>query len=227
MKKTAFLMVLIFSLFGCVKNDVLVPYSPTINERISNIYNSSVSITDGTGEVFGAGTIIWNRAGEKMIVLTAAHVVTSMQNKGLLIRISLTHESGYRPMIVKPMIVKKINKKTDLALLEGMDNQKIGGPMVLIASQPPKIGDRLTVIGAPMGDERTVTSGILSKIQEFSGEFYYRISAATFFGNSGGGAFNRNGELVGVAHAIQMVNFFIVVPGAAFFISLDNVKSFL
>lgn len=219
---TAVLAILVFSFVSCAGRDVLVPKNPAVSDRIASIYNASVSVTDGTGDVFGAGTIIQNRAGQKMVVLTAAHVVVAMQKKGLLIRVSLAYESGW-----KPMIVKKIDEKKDLAILEGMEDQKYNGPMVRVAEKSPKIGDRLTVIGAPMGDERTITEGLLSNIQSFDGNTYYRVSAAVFFGNSGGGAFNADGELVGVAHAIQMVAGIIVVPGASFFIQLSDIKNFL
>jgi S1-C subfamily serine protease len=224
MRKTvsALLMVLVLSLAGCVRGSVVVPDSPTVSERIQNIYNSSVSITDGIGKVHGSGVILQNRAGQKMVVITAAHVVTSMQKSQTLIRISLAYESGW-----KPMIVKKLDEITDLALLESVEELKIGGPQVSLAAKPPKIGDPLTVIGAPLGDERTVTEGILSGIEKHGNGVFYRVSAAVFFGNSGGGAFNRNGELVGVAHAIQMLGGFIVVPGAAFFVNLDAIKAFM
>jgi len=224
MRKTASVLLAVFvlSFVGCVKNNVLVPDAPLVSERIKSIYNASISVTDGIGDVHGSGTIIRNRVGQKMLVLTAAHVVISMQEKQTLIRISLAYESGW-----KPMVVKKLDKKIDLALLEGMEDQKFSGPEAPIALQSPKIGDKLTVIGAPMGDSFTVTEGILSNIQEFDGNTYYRISAATFFGNSGGAAFNIKGEIVGVAHAIQMIGGIIVVPGAAFFTNLNDIKKFL
>lgn len=224
MRKTvsALLMVLALSFAGCVRGGVVVPSSPMVSERIQNIYHASVSITDGIGGVHGSGVILRNRAGEKMVVITAAHVVTSMQQKQILIRISLSYEKGW-----KPMIVKKIDELADLALLESAEALATGGPQVELAGKPPKIGDPLTVIGAPLGDERTVTEGILSGIEKRGDGIIYRVSAAVFFGNSGGGAFNRDGELVGIAHAIQMLGGFIVVPGAAFFVDLGTIKKFM
>ena len=49
-----------------------------VNTRIKNIYSASVTIVDDTGRVYGSGTVIHNKKGEPMAVVTAAHVVVSL-----------------------------------------------------------------------------------------------------------------------------------------------------
>jgi serine protease Do len=219
MKKLLSILLSLF-LIGCAGN-IILPSKPLVNESIKSIYHASVSIIDGLEDVHGSGVIIYNRAGHKMVVLTAAHVVTYMQKAGILIRVLLPYKAGW-----KAMVLKKIDIKKDLALLEGIENEKLNGPEVKIAEQYPHIGDRVTVIGAPMGHSGTVTKGILANIQQLGSHIYYRVSAPVFFGNSGGGCFNKSGELIGIAHAIQSFGF-TYVPGAGFFIPLEEIKKFL
>lgn len=220
MRKMAVLFVLLAFLAGCVKGAALAPRLP-VNSRIVNIYSASVSVGDGTGDIWGSGVVIRHRAGEKLIVLTAGHVAQYMQKKVILIRVFRNYQTGWTPMVVK-----KVNEKTDLALLESMEPEKRNGPEVRIAERA-KIGDRVIVIGAPDGDEWTVTDGLISNMQkDGKGVLCYRVSAPTYFGNSGGGAFNERGELVGLAH-VALTNGFFIIPGGSLFVSLESIKAFL
>lgn len=221
MKKLLCLLVLSLSLSGCSN---LRPFTSnaTVNDRIVNIYYASTSIANETGKVFGAGTIIKNQAGKKIVVLTAAHVVVAMLERNMPLRITTAYSFN-----LKQVALIKIDVAKDLALLEGIENERFDGPFVKISNTTPRIGDNVDVIGAPMGEERTFTNGVVSNTQTTPEKTVYRVSAPVFFGNSGGGLFNKDGELIGVAHAIAMIGGFIVVPGAAYFISLETIKKFI
>jgi S1-C subfamily serine protease len=60
---------------------------------------------------------------------------------------------------------------------------------------------------------------------------YYRIDAPIFYGNSGGGMFNNNGELIGVADAVEYSRnpdgSSQLVPGGGLCVSLYNVRQFV
>ncbi len=93
--------------------------------------------------------------------------------------------------------------KTDLALLkvEGDDF-----PAVRFAAKSPRVGDWVIAVGNPFGLGGTVTAGIVSARGRDIGSGPYddfiQIDAPVNHGNSGGPAFNNEGEVVGVNTAI-------------------------
>jgi len=221
MKKRAVLLILALFFVNCV-HSVKFPNS-LVNDRVKDIYYASVSITDATGRVYGSGTIIKNVSGQKMLVLTAAHVVVGIAETGSkLIAVSLAYDDK-----IKVMSVKKIDVISDLALLEGTNDERFDGPYAKISGGTPKIGDAVIVIGAPLGDERTVTSGIISNFQSFNGQELYRLTNPCFYGNSGGGMFNDKNELIGILNSIQALGGIIPVPGASFAVTVTSIRTFL
>jgi tetratricopeptide (TPR) repeat protein len=70
-----------------------------------------------------------------------------------------------------------------------------------LSTSLPEIGERVMVIGSPLGLERTVTDGIVSAIREtliFGGKVV-QISAPISPGSSGSPVINMRGEVIGVA----------------------------
>ena len=94
--------------------------------------------------------------------------------------------------------------KTDVALLK-IDTTKTL-PFVTFASADSKVGDWVMAVGNPFGLGGTVTAGIVSARGRDLGagpyDDYLQIDASINKGNSGGPAFNLEGEVVGVNTAI-------------------------
>ena len=94
--------------------------------------------------------------------------------------------------------------KTDLALIK-VDG-KSDFPYVKFADQAPRIGDWVVAVGNPFGLGGTVTAGIVSARGRDIGagpyDDYIQIDAPINKGNSGGPAFNVNGNVIGVNTAI-------------------------
>ncbi|QPF89999.1 Do family serine endopeptidase [Bradyrhizobium commune] len=94
--------------------------------------------------------------------------------------------------------------KTDLALIkvEG----KANFPFVKFSEQKPRIGDWVVAVGNPFGLGGTVTAGIVSASGRDIGNGPYddfiQIDAPINKGNSGGPAFDMNGNVIGVNTAI-------------------------
>ncbi len=94
--------------------------------------------------------------------------------------------------------------KTDLALI------KVDGkgdfPYVQFASHRPKVGDWVVAVGNPFGLGGTVTAGIVSAQGRDIGagpyDDYVQIDAPINKGNSGGPAFDVDGNVIGVNTAI-------------------------
>ncbi|MDE1973337.1 MAG: DegQ family serine endoprotease [Hyphomicrobiales bacterium] len=94
--------------------------------------------------------------------------------------------------------------KTDLALIK-VDG-KNDFPFVKFADHTPRIGDWVVAVGNPFGLGGTVTAGIVSARGRDIGsgpyDDYVQIDAPINKGNSGGPAFNVDGNVIGVNTAI-------------------------
>jgi serine protease Do len=96
------------------------------------------------------------------------------------------------------------DQKTDLALIK-VDGKK-DFSYVKFADQPSRIGDWVVAVGNPFGLGGTVTAGIVSARGRDIGagpyDDYVQIDAPINKGNSGGPAFDMNGNVIGVNTAI-------------------------
>ena len=115
--------------------------------------------------------------------------------------------------------------RTDLALIkvEGGSNF----PFAKLSDSKPRIGDWVLAVGNPFGLGGTVTAGIVSASGRDIGNGPYddfiQIDAPVNKGNSGGPAFDANGEVMGVNTAIYSPSGGSV--GIAFSIPASTVKS--
>jgi serine protease Do len=115
--------------------------------------------------------------------------------------------------------------RTDLALIkvEGGSNF----PAAKLSDAKPRIGDWVLAVGNPFGLGGTVTAGIVSAMGRDIGNGPYddfiQIDAPVNKGNSGGPAFNTDGDVVGVNTAIYSPSGGSV--GIAFSIPASTVKS--
>ena len=112
--------------------------------------------------------------------------------------------------------------KTDLAVLKVDVDQKF--TYVSFSNKKSRVGEWVVAVGNPFGLGGTVTAGIVSANGRDIGSGPYdnfiQIDAAVNKGNSGGPAFNLNGEVIGVNTAIFSPSGGNV--GIAFAISADT-----
>ncbi|MEM7619332.1 MAG: Do family serine endopeptidase [Pseudomonadota bacterium] len=137
----------------------------------------------------GSGFII----SEDGYVVTNNHVIDKADD------ISVTLDNGDK------LDAKLIGTdfRTDLALLKIKAKRKF--KFVKFAKKEARVGDWVLAVGNPFGLGGTVTAGIVSagKRDIGSGPYdYIQIDAAVNRGNSGGPAFNLQGNVVGVNTAI-------------------------
>ena len=96
------------------------------------------------------------------------------------------------------------DQKTDLALIKVEGKNDF--PYVKFADHTPRVGDWVVAVGNPFGLGGTVTAGIVSARGRDIGagpyDDYMQIDAPINKGNSGGPAFDVNGDVVGVNTAI-------------------------
>jgi serine protease Do len=97
------------------------------------------------------------------------------------------------------------DERTDLAVLK-VDSDKKFTYVAFADDSKVRVGDWVVAVGNPFGLGGTVTAGIVSARGRDIGagpyDDFIQIDAAVNRGNSGGPAFNLNGEVVGVNTAI-------------------------
>lgn len=118
-------------------------------------------------------------------IATNAHVVAGST--------SVTVESSGRS---RPARVEYADADLDLALIV-VEGEVL--PLAKISkATKPAIGSRVFAIGSPFGLENTISEGLLSGIRESKNVKTIQTSAAISSGNSGGGLFDTEGQLLGI-----------------------------
>jgi len=161
---------------------------------------------DGQGKGDGNGQPRWQSPfatslGSGFIISEDGYVVTNdhVVKEGQSVTVILDDSTEYEAKVVG------VDERTDLALL------KINSPdrkltYVKFADDAVRVGDWVVAVGNPFGLGGTVTAGIVSASGRDIGSGPYddfiQIDAAVNRGNSGGPAFNLNGEVIGVNTAI-------------------------
>lgn len=167
-----------------------------VSPAVVEIYTDTVTYSQYFGQQIqsGAGSgVIITKDG---YIITCAHVIDDADK----ITVRLNDGKQYEASLVgsdpqTDIAVVKINAEEELAFVPfgSSDNLVVGQPIVVV-------GNPLGALGG------TVTNGIISATNreiEIGGQLYnlLQTNAAINSGNSGGGMFDMNGNLVGVVNA--------------------------
>jgi len=167
----------------------------------------------GRGQMTGQGSGFFISADG--FAVTNNHVVEGAD------RVEVTTDDG------KTFTARVIgtDKRTDLALIKVEGGKDF--PFARLSDAKPRIGDWVLAVGNPFGLGGTVTAGIVSANGRDIGSGPYdnfiQIDAPVNKGNSGGPAFNMQGEVAGVNTAIYSPSGGSV--GIAFSIPASTVKT--
>ena len=176
---------------------------------------SVVTVSVGSGSSGGSGSgVVLTSDG---MILTNAHVVT-LDGKANNVSIEVKTSDG---SVSKAKIVG-VDPTNDLAVIKATG---VFTPIEFADSSKVNVGDNVVAIGAPLGLEESVTTGILSalnrtiqvassaspngSLQLWNGSGAAQVSlrvlqtdAAINPGNSGGALLNAKGQLIGINVAI-------------------------
>ncbi|MCZ6698290.1 MAG: trypsin-like peptidase domain-containing protein [Planctomycetota bacterium] len=164
-------------------------------EGLSVRFGEAVVMVRSPGGL-GSGFII----DERGYVVTNFHVIEG-ETKITIVIFRKVGDAFQRDKIDKVKIVA-VNPFFDLALLkmeppEGMKFNKV----YLDTSESLRDGDTVFAIGNPLGLERTLSQGIVSKRNRTEGGLaYIQTTAQINPGNSGGPLFNNRGQVIGVTN---------------------------
>jgi S1-C subfamily serine protease len=166
-----------------------------------NVIKSIVLVVaqdSGDDCAYGSGSVIV----DSNYVLTNFHVVEDDENCDIdKIFIETIERIDLAPVRTHTAEIFAINEEADLVILKIKPLSASGPDLVPVEIAPEvRLGDELTAIGFPAigGESVTVTKGEISGFSNYGGVRWIKSSISISGGNSGGGAFNVNGELVGV-----------------------------
>jgi S1-C subfamily serine protease len=189
---------------------------------------------------------------ERKLILTAAHCVDAQyetKEREVVDDKGIVTKEKYRKLIdgtvsqivfdggestrttVYRVALKAVDKDVDLAVLQ-VNGSIPNTEAAKLAATEPRRGDRVFVVGNPMGSlYASVTVGIVSSVERSYGLLDFgdsphqrltQISAGVVGGNSGGSVYNANGEFVGVPVLGSPTNEIL-----GFAVPLNIIKAFL
>lgn len=194
------------------------PYIYTNDESVNiNVYEKvspcvvTVMADVKAGASSGTGIII-DPAG---IILTSSHVV------GKARQISVAMASGRR---YSGELLALTGKNDDLALIKIEPSHKL--PYAELGdSTRIRVGQKVLAIGNPFGFERTLTTGIISRIDY--DRHRIQTDAAINPGCSGGPLLNTRGEVIGVNQSIYNPDNNKSNIGISFAVPINAAKKFI
>jgi len=184
-------------------------------------FENNVSVLRPDFQVAGAGTVVRWKKGEKIIVVSVAHLAIPYLGTNIPNIFVLRTKDQKLPGI-REFNIKKISQSTDVLILESTDNAKENGPFAQLAKEVFQ-GEPVLAIGSPVGETNVVSEGVVSKIDGM----IILTNTEVFYGNSGGGLYNFKGELVGVASKINVATVpkgLMIVPNINIFIHIDRIR---
>lgn len=193
----------LFVSFGIFAQDFSTLYknlSPSVvtimvKEHHAQASNSAKGVSMVSTEGLGSGVLI-NEQGD---IWTAAHVVLLAEE------VNVHFQSGE----TVPAKVITTNATADVAMIRLLWMPKEYKVAKIAPSANVPIGDKVVIIGAPFGLERSLSVGYISgrhkekgNSSAFSKSEYFQTDASINHGNSGGPMFNVKGEVIGLVSSI-------------------------
>lgn len=168
------------------ENVVVDPMKASVRIRV---------ITNGRIDL-GSGTVISSQPGISQI-LTCAHIFNGFNDDS---RIEVDVFENGRPSQFLARLVK-FDKESDLGLISIPTTSLVNTAKVATVANNPKVSDEVAAIGCSGGDEPTRQQARITDIDKYEGPHNLLCTGVPVRGRSGGGLFNRQGEIVGVCSA--------------------------
>lgn len=195
-----------------------------VNDRqksVERLLHSTAALVENVGPF-----IVPNCAGvwiSRTLILTANHCVDERPPN-----FQYVMPGDLADKKLREALLLATDKKVDLALLIANPEDLPEHNIVKLSEDPIITGDPIHIVGHTAGYPWTYSYGFVSAIRDgmFGPSAFdtkvVQISAPVWMGNSGGGAFDANGQLIGICSWVSKNG-----PHLTFFIHRDVIKSFL
>jgi serine protease Do len=186
-------------------------------------FSSSVLMIKTPGQL-GSGFFI----SKEGYIITNFHVIQNERHISVVQYIRKNREMNQHTY--NDIRIVALDPFHDLAVLKIEETLKADiVPVVFSSDDKIIMGEKVFVIGNPLGLERTVTEGVISHSgRNFGGKLYIQIDAPVNPGNSGGPLFNARGQVVGVVcmgvYGMEGLNF--AIPARDCMFLLDNLDAY-
>lgn len=220
MKGCAFLMFALFGLTTCISTQKPIDtYQTNKRNFVESLESKTVALVNlnSTLDTTPYCTGVW--IGKKEI-LTAEHCVDEITPKkgGIVFYQDI---NDFDKKIIKVAWIVKSNSIQDLALLEA-----INPPEHPITNLTKEVwdGQHVNIVGHTIGLWWSYIEGVVSsnRINSKEETKHVQISSPAWMGNSGGGAFDDEGNLIGICSFVMPE-----APLMSFFVHRDSIKNFL
>lgn len=216
MKKTISVLTLIFFLSTSIPLlalDEVQTYRSILKVRTyeHNSTNNTYSLSSlGSAVALGNG-----------LLLTNAHVVfdKNQNTPNGFYEVCRTIDFHKKPVCFTTGELIAYDEESDLAILKYQEPNDLTG-VKLLKNNTIDIGSSVVVYGYPGigGENISRTEGNIAGYEDR----YYKIDGAVDHGNSGGGAFNKKGELIGIPSRVESDNAVI-----GYMIPITTIRDFL
>ena len=174
----------------------VVVVTDTQGQKVVNPLDPFGAPTTQNASVLGSGFVI-SKSGD---ILTNAHVVLGGKN----VRVGFSNGQTF------PATVVGTDPSTDVAVVKVSVPRALLHPLPLGNSSKVQPGSPVVAIGNPLGQDRTITSGIVSAVSRQIQSLKQGVSiygaiqtdAAINHGNSGGPLIDADGQVIGITSQI-------------------------
>jgi S1-C subfamily serine protease len=174
--------------------------------RVDGVVSIS-SMFRGAQEPSNGAGFVYNSDG---YIVTASHVVMDYKNGGIAAQTIYVSFASGDELMAK---LVGVDQRADVAVLKVEGGDVALKPVPMGDSDATQVGDPVAVIGSPYGNDRSLTTGIVSavhrsvplRLHENSGEQLsdaIQTDAAVNPGNSGGPLLDAEGKVIGIMQQI-------------------------
>jgi thiol-disulfide isomerase/thioredoxin len=159
-----------------------------------------IKVEDASGHSFGTGTII-DTFQQDALVVTCGHLFRGEAEKGTItIEVFEPTPQGVRVLYSVPGHLESFDLTRDIGLVSFKPRGAV--TVAKVAAQPAsRVNDPVWSVGCDRGADPTVRSSHVTDLNRYHGPDNLEVAGAPVEGRSGGGLFNRQGELIGVCFA--------------------------
>lgn len=219
----------ILSLTSCTPGKTTPVRSPTTVN--SHIGSSTVALVRMVADEDGDVTIrpfctgVWLNEKE---ILTAGHCVAHeegadpVDQKVYYVAQGEVSEVMEDPAALHLAKVTGFDEDHDLALIKADVRGIPPHESAALASELPGLGEHVFIVGHPRGMYWSYAEGTVSayRTESVIGKVV-QVNGTVWYGNSGGGVFDRDGNLLGICSRLTRV------PNMNLFVHIDSVKKFV
>ncbi len=178
--------------------------NPSATAAAADVVSKTVGLVDideRPGRVYCSG--VWVSPD---LILTANHCVDDIEIGdfvGYAVRADVNADAGdelpFSAIRLSNVLAR--DEEHDLALMRVKDAPPHG--IALVSLDDPYVGQYAQTMGHPLGLWFSYSTGVVSGVRRLKAEgmWYVQTTAPISPGNSGGGLFDVDGELLGISHA--------------------------